>query len=101
MVSNLFTKLSQLDADTQQALELDNTNRINELDEQYIELWDQIYSYQPTSQDEAKTMVLLLLNQLTNRAEHGESVVNIRMKILGLYGHQQQSYEQPYLAYGR
>lgn len=99
MISNLFTKLNQINSELEQTVTACSADRMNELDEQYTELWDTIYSYSPSNHDEAKMMVLYLLNELASRAENGEDIKNVRMKILEVFS-QQVRYEEPLRAYG-
>ena len=99
MVSKLFMQLNQINVQIEKSINEFELARLNKLDEQYIETWEEICNYQPSSHDEAKLMVLHLLNQLADHAEEGQDYKNIRMKILELFSHQAW-YEQPHQAYG-
>lgn len=99
MVSELFIKLNQVNTEIAQAGFGSEVDHLNMLDEQYTKAWKAIYSYQPDSYDESKTMVLHLLNQMADCAQNGEDFKNIRMKILDLFS-QQTWYQQQYQSYG-
>ena len=85
MMPKYCAMLADLQTETEAALKIGDNEKINKLDERYIELWDDIISFSPQNADESEKLVGFLLNQLKDAASNGESVETIQAKLMQLY----------------
>lgn len=83
-MAKYHVELSELQRETERALRNGDSEAINQLDERYIEIWDDILSFTPKNPDETKSHMDFLLEQLVEAVENGGNSNMIRNKILGM-----------------
>ncbi len=84
-ISPLFKRLNEIETQMDKPAVLASSERLDILDRSYDDAWNDIFNYSPQNSDLAELMLLMLLDKMADRAENGESVVQIREKIFDLF----------------
>ena len=81
----LFDELKTIEDRIEISTSALNATDLNELDEKYLELWDEILDFQPDSSQSAEMMLLMLLGKFEELAAQKENCIQVREKIMELF----------------
>ena len=84
-VTMLFERLSELETRMEKSSSIHCIDQLDKLDRSYDKAWDDVLNYSPKNADLAELMLLMLMDKFAERARAGESVAQIREKILELH----------------
>ena len=82
---SMFEELANVEREMLQSPRLLTEEALERLDKRHEQAWNLIFAYEPPNNELRELMLLMLLDQMEDKAGAGESCVRIREKILSLF----------------